>query len=148
MNAIEVEVVLPPDERLSEAFEIRRKVFVIEQEVAEEEEYDEFEDSSRHVLATIDKIPVGTARWRQTEKGVKLERFAVLKEYRGRKIGESLVKATLDDVRRQLPNAELLYLHAQLPAIPLYEKFGFQKVGDLFWECDIAHYKMTLQSHS
>ena len=35
-----------------------------------------------------------------------------------------------------------MYLHAQLKAIPFYERQGFKKVGDLFVECEIEHYKM------
>lgn len=38
-----------------------------------------------------------------------------------------------------------MYLHAQLKAIPLYERCGFKKTGALFLECDIEHYKMVLK---
>lgn len=129
---------------LQQAFGIREKVFVLEQNVPKEEEYDEFEETSRHFLA-MDKQgqPCGTARWRFTDKGVKLERFAVLKECRGRGVGQALVVAVLEDINRH-PQAEgkTIYLHAQLSAIPLYEKFGFVKQGEQFSECDILHYRM------
>ncbi len=59
-------------------------VFVVEQEVDAAEEYDEFDDSSVHFLTKMDGSPVGTARWRFTANGVKLERFAVRKEARGK----------------------------------------------------------------
>ena len=68
------------EEGLQAAFQIRELVFVVEQEVDASEEYDEFEDSSIHFLAKLDSIPVGTARWRFTTNGVKMERFAVLQE--------------------------------------------------------------------
>ena len=67
---------------LTAAFEIRKKVFVIEQAVDPAREYDEFENSSAHFIARLDGIPVGTARWRFTGNGVKLERFAVLEAAR------------------------------------------------------------------
>jgi predicted GNAT family N-acyltransferase len=128
-----------------EANLIRKIVFVHEQKVPAEAEYDEFEANSRHFLAQVEGKPCGTARWRFTDKGIKLERFAVLKEYRSRKVGSALVKAVLDDIKRN-PHAKgkLIYLHAQLSAVALYAKFGFVAQGDMFEECNIQHYKMIL----
>lgn len=130
---------------LEKAFSIRRLVFVAEQGVDPAAEYDEFEESSSHFLARIDGQSIGTARWRYTKYGVKLERFAVLKEVRGKGVGQALVAAVLDDVNSN-PEAEgkTKYLHSQLAAMPLYAKFGFQSVGDMFEECTIQHYKMEL----
>ena len=126
-------------------FKIREFVFVIEQQVDPTEEYDEFETTSTHFLASVDGIPVGTARWRFTENGVKMERFAVLEEARGNGVGQALVAAVLADVDAT-PEAKgkTKYLHAQLTAVPLYSKFGFGKVGEMFEECNIQHYKMEL----
>jgi predicted GNAT family N-acyltransferase len=132
-------------EQLDAAFYIREQVFVVEQEVAAEEEYDEFEDSSLHFLASLDGKSVGTARWRFTANGVKMERFAVLEEARGQGVGQALVAAVLADIEA-MPEAtgKTKYLHAQLHAMPLYAKFGFQQVGEQFEECAILHYKMQL----
>jgi len=130
---------------LDSAFKIRKVVFVEEQKVNATDEYDEFEDSAVHFLAKLDETPVGTARWRFTEKGVKLERFAVLKEARGKGVGQVLVQSVLLDIAENpKANSKIKYLHAQLDAVPLYEKFGFQKVGDVFEECNILHFKMEL----
>ncbi len=130
---------------LQQAFQIRSLVFVIEQQVPASEEYDEFEESSTHFLAKLDGKPVGTARWRFTQYGVKMERFAVLAEARGKGVGQALVSAVLEDVNSS-PEAEgkTKYLHSQLTAVPLYSKFGFEKVGEMFEECSIQHYKMEL----
>lgn len=133
------------EEDLKEVFSIRKEVFVLEQKVAADDEYDEFEETSNHFLAKLDQKPVGAARWRITEKGIKLERFAVLKEARGKGVGISLVKAVLNDIDSDPKNAgKTKYLHAQLSAVPLYYKFNFKKVGDIFEECNILHYKMEL----
>ena len=86
------------EEGLKAAFQIRELVFVVEQEVDASEEYDEFEDSSIHFLAKLDGVPVGTARWRFTSNGVKMERFAVLQEARGQGVGQALVAAVLADI--------------------------------------------------
>lgn len=132
-------------QELDKAFAIREKVFVEEQQVSKEEEYDEFEESAVHFLAyNREGKPGGTARWRFTDKGVKLERFAVLKENRGSGIGTALVAKVLEDVESKPETAgKTIYLHAQLTAVPLYEKFGFRKKGDQFDECGIMHYKMV-----
>ncbi len=88
-----------------------------------------------------DGTPCGAARWRLTDKGVKLERFAVLAEYRNQQVGAALLHQVLQDARAAHPEAAL-YLHAQLRAIPFYERHGFEKVGEQFSECDIEHFKM------
>ncbi|TDQ14993.1 putative GNAT family N-acyltransferase [Algoriphagus boseongensis] len=130
---------------LESAFEIRRQVFVIEQNVDPLLENDEFEESSTHFLAKIDGKAVGTARWRITEKGVKLERFAVLQNSRGRGVGQALVEAVLADISKNPESKnKLKYLNSQLTAIPLYAKFGFAKVGEMFEECNIQHFQMQL----
>lgn len=131
-------------QQLEQAFEIRKQVFVEEQQVPAEEEYDEFENIARHFLAYDGAgEPCGTARWRITPKGVKLERFAVLEKQRGKGIGAALVQKVLEDIGDQ-PNTDGLtkYLHAQITAMPLYAKFDFKPVGDEFLECGIRHYLM------
>jgi predicted GNAT family N-acyltransferase len=140
---ISVEKVRDP-ETLETVFKIRQKVFVEEQQVPEEEEYDEFEDTSSHYLALSNGIPAGVARWRETEKGVKLERFAVLEEFRNQEVGSNILKQVLQDVETTHKGKQI-YLHAQLKAIPFYERHGFEKVGDMFSECDILHYKMIFK---
>jgi predicted GNAT family N-acyltransferase len=131
---------------LDAAFTIREKVFVGEQNVPADAEYDQHDRTSttRHYLARVDGQPAGAARWRPTENGVKLERFAVLAEFRNRGVGEALVHRVLADVRAEAPDAAQVYMHAQLRAIPLYERTGFRKVGEMFEECDIQHYQMVL----
>ena len=130
---------------LDAAFTIREKVFQEEQGVPASKEHDEHDRrDARHYLArTADGTPAGAARWRQTDNGVKLERFAVLAEFRNQEIGAALLHAVLTDVKTELPDAEV-YLNAQLRAIPFYERHGFQKEGDMFEEANIQHYKMVL----
>ena len=125
---------------LIKAFHVREEVFIVEQEVDREEEFDEFEEASVHFLASDETDePVGTARWRTTKKGVKLERFAVRKPWRRKGFGTALVNAVVEDITKNFNPGELLYLHAQMDAAPLYEKFGFVKKGEQFLECDIWH---------
>jgi len=126
---------------LDKVFAIRREVFVGEQNCPPELEW-EFEDQSTHFLATVDGVPAGASRWRKTDKGYKLERFAVQKDFRGKGVGQALVQAVLADLPA---DATFVYLHAQIQAVSLYEKFNFEKTGPEFEEAGIRHYKMVLK---
>jgi len=128
-------------EDLKNAFAIRYKVFVEGQNCPADLEV-EGNDISTHFLAIVDGEPAGAARWRKTDKGIKLERFAVLERYRGLGVGQALVKAVLSD----LPEEEAyIYLHSQSHATGLYDKLGFEKVGDEFEEAGMKHFKMVLR---
>ena len=142
-----VSVIKVADEhQLKQALQVREAVFVVEQKVPREDEYDEYDKIASHFLASDEKgIPLGAARWRETDKGIKLERFAVRKESRGQGIGSMLLESVLEDIKVKNKDT-LLYLHAQIPAVSLYEKFGFQKEGDIFEECGIEHYKLIKKS--
>ena len=138
LKNIQVKRITDPAE-LEKVFAIRREVFVGEQNCPPELEW-EFEDESTHFLATVDGVPAGASRWRKTDKGYKLERFAVLKNFRNMGVGQALVKTVLND----LPDhAGFIYLHAQVDAVTLYERFGFVKIGSEFEEAGIRHYKMV-----
>lgn len=138
MPQIEVSKVSAPAD-LENVFAIRREVFVGEQNCPPELEW-EFEEESIHFLAKVGGEPAGASRWRKTEKGYKLERFAVLKKFRGFGVGQELVKTVLAD----LPlDATYVYLHAQVQAASLYARFGFEKNGPEFEEAGIRHYKMV-----
>lgn len=137
---IKVQKVNSPQD-LDKVHEVRRVVFVIEQNCPPELEW-EYEEESTHFLATVNEQPAGASRWRKTDKGYKLERFAVLQEFRSLGVGQELVKAVLADLPA---DAEYVYLHAQIQAASLYEKFGFEKTGPEFEEAGIRHYKMVLK---
>jgi predicted GNAT family N-acyltransferase len=141
MPQISVDKVDNPSSDLDQVFAIRRAVFVVEQACPPELEW-EFEDESTHFLAKVDGVPAGAARWRRTDKGYKLERFAVLQHYRGLGVGQELVKTVL----AHLPaDASYIYLHAQIQAMGLYDKFGFVAEGPQFEEAGIQHFKMVLK---
>ena len=117
---------------------IRKEVFIRGLNIPEHMEIDHNEDLATYVLAYIDNIPVGTARWRETKIGIKLERFAVLSEYRSNGIGQKMTKFILNNLHK----SKIIYLYAQKSAIKFYEKLGFKSVGNLFEEVGIKHQKM------
>ncbi|MDO7849260.1 GNAT family N-acetyltransferase [Hymenobacter sp. M29] len=131
---------------LDAAFTIREKVFVEGQGVPATLENDVHDRTdARHYLArAADGMPAGAARWRETENGVKLERFAVLEGFRNQEIGAALLHAVLADVQAELPDAPV-YLNAQIRAVPFYARHGFKTEGEMFEEANIQHYKMVLE---
>lgn len=124
---------------LEKAWALRKQVFVIEQNCPEELEW-EFEEESVHFMAILNDQVVGTARWRKTEKGIKLERFAVDANFRGKGIATALIQAVLADLPNQHGD---VYLHAQIQAAGLYRKNGFVELGEHFDEAGIEHVKMV-----
>ena len=121
-------------------FKIRKKVFVEEQNCDPKDEY-EFEEESTHYLLSEKNIPLATARYRKTENGIKMERFAVLKAERGKGYGLKILQQMILD----LSHSKLTkYLHAQVQVVKFYEKVGFKKIGKKFDEVCIMHYKMIL----
>jgi predicted GNAT family N-acyltransferase len=119
---------------------VREPVFIVEQKVPLEDEWDALDPRSRHVLArTTDGTPIGTARLTPDRM---IGRMAVVADWRGRGVGAALLEAILDQARALgYPAVEL---HAQTHAIPFYEKFGFVAYGDEFDECAIMHRMMRL----
>ena len=82
-------------------------------------------------------IPLATARYRKTENGIKMERFAVLKSKRGKGYGIKILKKMILD----LSHSKLTkYLHARVQVVQFYEKVGFKKIGEKFDEVGIMHY--------
>lgn len=131
------------DEKLfSFASKIREEVFVDEQKVAKSLEFDGLDNISNQYLAFVNEKPVGTARWRETENGIKLERFAVLKSHRNFHIGQIILQKILEDV---LPLKKYIYLHSQISAVNFYKKNGFVEYGEKFVEANISHCKMKFE---
>ncbi len=118
---------------------IRQKVFVEEQGVAPELEYDGNDVYATHYLLYYYGVPIGTARSRKTVNGIKLERFAILKEWRAKGLGKHLLEEVMGSLAHQ---DATIYLHAQQKAVNYYKRYGFQIGGDAFTEAGILHYKM------
>lgn len=114
--------------------DIRRRVFIEEQKVPVELEWDEFDDSATHFLAALSGKTIACARLKTDGQ---IGRMAVLEQYRKRGIGSSLLEFVLNTAtEKQYPE---VYLHAQVDAIPFYEKHGFTTAGEIFYEANIPH---------
>ena len=138
---IEIKKILFADkENMKKCFSIRKEVFIEEQRCDPKDEY-ENEEESIHFLLIHNNIECATARYRETNKGIKMERFAVLKAQRGKGYGLLILKAIIEDISEI---KSLKYLHAQVQVVEFYEKAGFKKIGEKFDEVGIMHYKMIL----
>jgi predicted GNAT family N-acyltransferase len=124
------------------ALQIRHVVFVQEQQVPEGLEI-ENEDQATYYLIFENDLALGVGRWRKSPLGIKLERFAILPQYRNMGIGSILLKQVLDDLKNE---ESAIYLHSQIQVVPYYQKVGFVIDGELFEEAGIKHYKMYLKN--
>jgi len=118
---------------------IRRLVFIIEQKVPREEEWDGRDDDCWHWLATdLAEIPIGTCRLLPDGQ---IGRMAVLSNFRRRGVGAALLKASIKKAGHL--GLKQVYLHAQSHAMSFYEQLGFKEKGKEFVEAGIPHYHMT-----
>ncbi len=118
---------------------IRETVFVYEQRVPVDLEWDGLDASCAHVLAWNESgEAIGTARMQPNGT---IGRMAVLKAWRGRGVGRALLQTLLDlAVSHGLPQVTL---SAQTHAIGFYERAGFHTVGEPFMDAGIPHRKMV-----
>ena len=119
---------------------IRYRVFVMEQAVPEEMEWDEYDQDAIHALALINDQAVGTARLILNHEKAKIGRMAVLEEWRSQGIGFALLNALVQEARQQ--QIKLIELHAQVHAEQFYAKLGFVASGEVFSEAGMDHIKM------
>jgi predicted GNAT family N-acyltransferase len=114
---------------------IRTLAFVVEMNIDIGLDIDEHEDDCRHILCLDDDTPCATARWRRYEPGtVKIERVAVLRNWRGRNVGRALMKHVMADALDNDPACLGFRLDAQQYVVPFYEKLGFHVVSEPFLE--------------
>ena len=118
--------------------QLRDTVFVEEQGVPRELEWDDQDEQAWHVMASSPQgETVGTGRL--TRQG-QIGRMAVLPTWRNGGVGSALLQELLAvAARNHLP---ALFLNAQIDAIPLYKRAGFQPIGDCFTEAGILHQRM------
>ncbi|MCR5184610.1 MAG: GNAT family N-acetyltransferase, partial [Bacilli bacterium] len=122
--------------------DIRQKVFMIEQNIpyAEDALLKE-EMESKSFLICLNEEAIGTIRYRVVEEGIKIERFAILKEFRGKGYGKEAFMFLVDYIAGKY-NPCRIFFHSQYYIKELYEKMGFITDGEPFVEAGIKHIKM------
>ena len=123
---------------------IREEVFVVEQNVSLDIEFDEEDYSSHHYLFYVDDKPIGTIRLTKHSNSLRICRVAIKKQYRGLGLGKVMIKLA-EDAAKELGYQET-FLNGQVPSIPFYEKCGYKAIGEVFYEANIPHKKMIKKS--
>jgi predicted GNAT family N-acyltransferase len=121
---------------------LRYQVFVIEQKVPEEMEWDEFDEMAWHAIVTADNQTVGTGRLILDGHIAKIGRMAVQSSRRNQGIGKSILNALIQTAKEK--GAQECILHAQTHAIAFYAKADFEPHGPIFDEAGIPHVEMRL----
>jgi predicted GNAT family N-acyltransferase len=135
----------------AEALDIRWEVFVVEQAVPAELERDERDAEADHVLARVDGVATGTGRLLVEPPGfagvdpgfgpvAHVGRLAVRAGARGRGVGAALVRALQSRAGER--GLRVVYLGAQVHAVPFYERLGYTAYGEVFDDAGIAHRRM------
>jgi predicted GNAT family N-acyltransferase len=137
------------DENLWVAFAIRKEVFVKEQGVPLEDEFDQFDTLNglcEHILVHYNEQPVGTGRIRFIDGVGKLERICILEPYRKFGLGKIIIKA-LEEIAEER-GASQVKLHGQTQAEGFYKKLGYRTSSNIFMEDGIPHILMLKELSS
>ncbi len=122
------------------AFQLRREVFIGEQNVPPDEEFDADDLTAHHLVAIRDGEVCGTLRVIHAQDYVKIGRVAVGQRWRGHGVASALMKRAMEDHAHVRENR--FHLAAQKDKLPLYERFGFKAYGDEFLDVEIPHLNM------
>lgn len=117
---------------------VRRRVFIEEQGIPVELEWDDLDPASRHIVAVAElDAPIGTVRLTPTAH---IGRMAVLPAWRHRGIGKQLLQTVLEEAAAA--GMSSVALSAQVPVIGFYEKLEFEPYGEIFQDVGIPHRMM------
>jgi len=126
-------------DRMNASRHIREGVFCHEQGISPADEWDDHDPVCEHFLLYTAQTPIGTARVRPYEGGaLKIERMAVMEEYRDIGAGTFLLRAILNHL-----GEAAVFLHAQTAVEGFYRRLGFEPDGAIFEEAGIPHIRMT-----
>ena len=133
-------------EDLNISYKIRKKVFCEEQKISEKIEFDNLDHLCEHFLIHKDKGYIATARVRPKNKNVfKIERVAVLPEFRRLKVGSLLINEIIGFYLNNKKNCSII-LHSQVAVEEFYKSLNFTSYGDPFYEDGIPHIAMEYKN--
>ena len=120
--------------------QVRTVVFIEEQFVTPEFEWDDIDSTALHLLALHDNKAIGCLRIIKHEK---IGRMAVLKPWRGKGVGNMLLKQAIELCRQH--GSKQIVLSAQTHAIHFYQQAGFQMTSGEYTDVQIPHVDMCLK---
>ena len=134
-------------DELYEIVKSRFKVFVCEQKIVEDQEFDDKDKVSYHIMLKENDKVVAYCRIVPKEIGydyTSIGRVLVLSSYRRKGIAQEMIKVALDFIKNNL-NENIVVLSGQLYAKGLYESVGFNVISDVYDEVNIPHVKMKIE---
>ncbi len=142
-NGLTLKPVTTPMDMMN-VLNIRNIVFVGEQNCPYDiEVVPSEEEEAKHFLIYYKETPVGTIRYRAMgDRTYKIERFAVLKEYRGHSYGRDAFLFLVTKLEENF-NPCTIYFNAQYQLFDYYKAMGFTEEGETFYEANIKHIKMV-----
>ena len=123
---------------------LRRTVFIEEQNVPKNEEVDGDDPDCDHILLTVSDIPVGAARLKYYNDFIKVQRVCVLKNYRGQGIGSKIINFIIRHVEKNDIRSSVR-LGSQIHALEFYKRLGFIEFGEEYLDAGILHKDMEFQ---
>lgn len=148
MNSVKIKICTTKRD-LNSVRLIRKKVFVQEQCIFAKIVFDKLDEQAEHILLRYKNTAVGTARIRFIDLKAKLERIAVLKDYRSKGLGKKLIKFAISYCKKKIVEKQNkkerikeIYMHAQYYLKDYYKKLGFKERGKPFKEANILHIDM------
>lgn len=127
------------DQLQHDAMLVREQVFIQEQQIAAEDEWDEQDAVSLHFVIYREGQAIATARLLNDHS---VGRVAVLKAYRGQGLGQLIMQQIIALAQQQ--QRPQLHLSAQTHALDFYQQLGFLQQGEVYLECNIPHIHMQL----
>ena len=134
-------------DELYEIVKARFEVFVCEKKIVEDQEFDDKDKVSYHIMLKENDKVVAYCRIVPKEIGydyTSIGRVLVLSSYRRKGIAQEMIKVALDFIKNNL-NENIVVLSGQLYAKGLYESVGFNVISDVYDEVNIPHVKMKIE---
>lgn len=123
---------------------IRQEVFIHEQGVSIEDEFDDSDEGQKHFLLYYLDEAIGTLRYQKISPHIiKFSRIAIVKKHRQKGYGKLALNYLINFIKEKKRPLTFI-VNAQVEAVPFYEKLGFLKEGETFLDANILHIKMTL----
>lgn len=146
-NMRDLEIRLAQNKKeLDQVIDIRKTVFVNEQNVPLSLELDGLDGESEHIIVLYKNETIGCARIRFNNDKAKLERIAILKKYREKGFGKRLMHYLINYCRSK--GVKEIYLHSQIYMKDFYKRLGFRTRGKPFMEAGIEHVKMYMKNQT
>ncbi len=121
---------------------IRKIVFIDEQKVSIDEEYDRLDFDADHFLIEENNNYIGTCRIYYKDEEATIGRVAVIKEHRNKGYAKFMMEKAIDFIK--MKKVHTIHIGAQVQALGFYEKLGFTVSGDLYLDANIEHYPMEM----